>query len=75
MTPTPPFFRTNEPLVWIVHLSASFGAPSSSRIVNSAMKSANAWGLNSCPRVVINAELAKFDSLLDHPYCNLEFVH
>ena len=45
MTPTLPLFRVDEPLVWIVHLSTSFSAPSSSGIVNSAMKSVSACAL------------------------------
>ena len=45
MNPILPLFGTGEPSVWIVHLSTSFVAPSSSGIVNLTLKSANSYAL------------------------------
>ena len=67
MTPIPPLFRADDPLVWIVHFSISSDALSLFGTMNLAIKSTSA-----CALIVV---LAKFDCLLNHLFCSLGLVH
>ena len=73
-TPTPSLFWADEPLVCIVHRSASLGRLSSSGD-GEGDEVRQCLRFNGQLGVVLNVELAKLDGPLDHsPYC-LKLVH